>query len=85
MRGKKKADGKNLSAFFLFIFAPCVVKCNTAVPFVAKRRTERAGFDLPSLCNIINKLILQLNANKSKDLKSLADLLFLRGFILSCD
>lgn len=39
--------------------------------------TERAGFDLPSLCKILNNLILQLNFNKSKDLNSLVDLLFL--------
>jgi hypothetical protein len=37
--------------------------------------TERTGFDLPSLCNILDKLILQLNSNKSKDLNSLVDLL----------
>ena len=47
--------------------------------------TERAGFDLPSLCKVLNNLILQLNSNDSKDLNSLVDLLFLHDFLLSCD
>ena len=45
--------------------------------------TERPGFDLPSLCKVLNNLILQLNSNDSKDLKSLVDLLFLHDFLLS--
>jgi len=45
--------------------------------------TERAGFDLPSLCKVLNNLILQLNSNNSKDLNSLVDLLFLYDFLLS--
>ncbi len=36
---------------------------------------------MPSLCNILNELILQLNFNKSKDLNSLVDLLFLCDFL----
>jgi len=48
-------------------------------------KSERAGFDLPPLCKILNKLILQLNSNDSKDLKSLVDLLFLYDFLLSRD
>jgi len=48
-------------------------------------KTERPGFDLPFLCKILNKLILQLNSNDSKDLKSLVDLLFLYDFLLSRD
>jgi len=47
--------------------------------------TERAGFDLPSLCKFLTKLCLQLNWNKVKDLDSLVHLLFLHGFLLSCD
>jgi hypothetical protein len=47
--------------------------------------TERAGFDMPSLCKVLNNLILQLNSNDSKDLKSLVDLLFLYDFLLSRD
>ena len=47
--------------------------------------TERPGFDLPSLCKVLNNLILQLNSNDSKDLKSLVDLLFLYDFLLSRD
>jgi hypothetical protein len=35
-----------------------------------KEITERAGFDLPSFCNVLNNLILQLNSNDSKDLIS---------------
>ena len=50
-----------------------------------KEITERAGFDLPSLCKVLNNLILQLNSNNSKDLKSLVDLLFLYDFLLSRD
>ena len=46
---------------------------------------ERAGFDLPSLCKVLNNLILQLNSNDSKDLKSLIDLLFSHDFLLSRD
>lgn len=42
--------------------------------------TERAGFDLPSLCKFINKLCLQLNWHEVKDLDSLVHLLFLYGF-----
>jgi len=34
----------------------------------AKNIPERAGFDLPSLCNILVKLILQLNSSEGKDL-----------------
>ncbi len=45
-----------------------------------QRRTEWAGFDLPSLCEVLNSKILQLNSNYSKDLKSLVDLLFLHDF-----
>jgi len=45
--------------------------------------SERLGFDLPSLCKILNKLILQLNSNDSKDLNNLFDLLFLHDFLLS--
>jgi hypothetical protein len=45
--------------------------------------TERPGFDLPSLCKVLNNLMLQLNSNDSKDLKSLVDLLFLHDFLLS--
>ena len=41
---------------------------------------ERAGFDLPSFCNILSKLNLHLNSNKSKDLNCLVDLLFSHGF-----
>ena len=52
---------------------------------LAYQKTERAGFDLPFLCKILNKLILQLNSNDSKDLKSLVDLLFLYDFLLSRD
>ena len=48
-----------------------------------KEKPERAGFDLPSLCKVLNNLILQLNSNDSKDLKSLVDLLFLHDFLLS--
>jgi hypothetical protein len=47
--------------------------------------TERAGFYLPSLCKVLNNLILQLNSNDSKDLNSLVDLLFLHDFLLSRD
>ena len=47
--------------------------------------TERAGFYLHSLCNILNELSLQLNSNKSKDFNSLVDLLFLHDFLLSHD
>ncbi len=47
--------------------------------------TERAGFDLPSLCKVLNNLVLQLNSNDSKDLDSLVDLLFLHDFLLSRD
>ena len=47
--------------------------------------TERAGFDLPSLCKIFNNLILHLNSNDSKDLNSLVDLLFSHDFLLSRD
>jgi len=50
-----------------------------------KKRPERAGFYLPSLCNILNNLILQLNSNNSKDLDSLVDLLFSHDFLLSRD
>ena len=46
-------------------------------------KTERAGFDLPSLCKIFTELSLQLNSNKSIDLNSLIDLLFLHDFLLS--
>ena len=46
---------------------------------------ERAGFYLPTLCNVLNNLILQLNSNNSKDLDSLVDLLFLHDFLLSRD
>ena len=46
---------------------------------------ERAGFDLPSLCKVLNNLVLQLNSNDSKDLDSLVDLLFLHDFLLSRD
>ena len=46
---------------------------------------ERAGFDLASICKVLNKLILQLNSNNSKDLKSLVDLLFLHDFLLFRD
>ena len=45
-----------------------------------EKLTERAGFDLPSLCKVLNNLILQLNSNDSKDLNSLVDLLFLHDF-----
>ncbi len=48
-------------------------------------RTEKAGFNLPSLCKFLNKLCLQLNWRKVKDLDSLVHLLFLHGFLLSCD
>jgi len=37
------------------------------------KRTERAGFDLPSLCKFL-KLCLQLNWNKFKDLDSVVHL-----------
>lgn len=47
--------------------------------------TERAGFDLTSLCKFFSKLSLQLNWHKVKDLDFLAHLLFLYGFLLSCD
>ena len=43
---------------------------------------EEAGFDLPTLCNILNNLVLQFNSNDSKDLNSLVDLLFLHDFLL---
>jgi hypothetical protein len=49
------------------------------------KMAERAGFNLPSFCKVLNNLILQLNSNDSKDLNSLVDLLFLHGFLLSCD
>ena len=52
---------------------------------IIKNRTERAGFDLPSLCKIINHMILQLNTNDSKNLDCLVDLLFLHDFLLSRD
>lgn len=48
-------------------------------------KTERAGFELPSLCKFLNKLCLQINWSKVKDLDSLVHLLFLQGFLLSCD
>jgi hypothetical protein len=61
--------------------------CFTGKDNLQKKRlldpTERAGFDLPSLCKVLNNLILQLNSNDSKDLKSLVDLLFLHDFLLS--
>ena len=47
--------------------------------------TERAGFDLPSICNILNRLILQLNSNERKELSSLFDLLYSHDFLLSRD
>jgi hypothetical protein len=56
-----------------------------AVTKPLEKLTERAGFDLPSLCKVLNNLILQLNSNDSKDLNSLVDLLFLYDFLLSRD
>ena len=47
--------------------------------------TERKGFDLSSLCKVLNNLILQLNSSDSKDKNSLVDLLFLHDFLLSRD
>ena len=47
--------------------------------------TERAGFDLPSLCKVLYNLILQLNSNDNKDINCLVDLLFLHDFLLSRD
>ncbi len=61
-----------------------IVLCSVSIA-ICKKSTERAGFDLPSLCKILNNLILQLNSNDSKDLKSLVDLLFLYDFLLSRD
>ena len=49
------------------------------------QKTERAGFDLPSLCKVLNSMVLPLNPNDSKDLESLVDLLFLYEFLLSRD
>jgi len=66
--------------------APACAGCVLTLPRQACSHptlTERAGFDLPSLCKVLNNMILQLNANDSKDLKSLVDLLFLHDFILS--
>ena len=65
--------------------------CSSVVVFQCKKclgnysLVERAGFYLPSLCKVLNNLILQLNSNDSKDLNSLVDLLFLHDFILSRD
>ena len=56
---------------------------NLPLKVIGHLLAERAGFDLPSLCKILNSLILQLNSNDSKDLNSLVDLLFLYDFLLS--
>ena len=50
-----------------------------------KRRTERAGFDLPSFCKIVHRLCLQFNSSYDKDLESLVDLLYTHDFLLSRD
>ncbi len=47
--------------------------------------TERAGFELPSFCKIVQGLHLQFNSSNDKDLDSLADLLYSHGFLLSRD
>jgi hypothetical protein len=62
----------------------CKFWCNSQAHVIQNSEmAERAGFDLPSLCKVLNNLILQLNSNDSKDLKSLVDLLFLHDFLLS--
>jgi len=45
--------------------------------------TERAGFNLPSFCNLVKNLYLALNTNENKDLDSLVSLLSQHDFLLS--
>lgn len=47
--------------------------------------TERAGFDLPSFCKIVQNLCLHVNSHVNKDLEVLVDLPFSHGFLLYRD
>ena len=72
-------------SFGTFVFKPPDFLLIIGLWAFVLNATERAGFDLPSICNIFNRLILQLNSNERKELSSLVDLLFSHDFLLSRD
>jgi len=50
---------------------------------VAKRITERGGFDQALFCKICRQLCLRLKSSDDRELSRLIDVLFLHGFLPS--